>query len=160
MTQQTFSFERALSQMHRLLNLTWPAKRNQHCRSIRLLGNQHGKPGLIPRPVFPCHHQTVQILQPVLLQAKPDLNGIHVPEQPALFHIEEDTIDMTDRTTNWKERIARFRQKFRSRRRPAQPWCFLFHLYFVNVCQCAGRFQECVQTFLKVREPLSTNVNR
>eukprot|EP00438_Fugacium_kawagutii_P029393 Skav213045 [mRNA] locus=scaffold844:829204:837168:+ [translate_table: standard] len=78
-TQQSFSLERAISQMHRLLNLKWEASRNMHCRSVRLLGNQHGKPGLLPRPEFPCHQQVVQLLQPVLQHEKPDLNALHVP---------------------------------------------------------------------------------
>eukprot|EP00438_Fugacium_kawagutii_P034778 Skav236242 [mRNA] locus=scaffold829:291628:296460:- [translate_table: standard] len=115
-TQQTFNMERALSQLHRLLRLTWPGARTKHCRSVRLMGNQHGKPGLLPRPQFPLQQETVQLLSHVFQQPDADVNSLIIPSRDPQFVIDPSSCDADDWSQDWLPRVTRFRGARRSRR--------------------------------------------
>eukprot|EP00438_Fugacium_kawagutii_P005254 Skav228636 [mRNA] locus=scaffold204:52029:56561:+ [translate_table: standard] len=108
-TVQSFSLERCVSQIFQLLRRKLPAQRRQHCASTQILGSQHGRAGLAPRPQFPHQDTVTELLTQVLTTTSQNLDQLQVPVRTPDFEVDMPEVDMTDRQDGWKDRQKRFR---------------------------------------------------
>eukprot|EP00438_Fugacium_kawagutii_P036294 Skav217415 [mRNA] locus=scaffold2674:428562:433728:- [translate_table: standard] len=108
-TVQSFSLERCVSQIFQLLRRKLPAQRRQHCASTQILGSQHGRAGLVPRPQFPHQDKVTELMTQVLTTTSQNLDQLQVPERTPDFEVEMPEVDTTDRHDGWKDRQKRFR---------------------------------------------------
>eukprot|EP00438_Fugacium_kawagutii_P021905 Skav207152 [mRNA] locus=scaffold573:203357:205378:- [translate_table: standard] len=98
-----------VSQIFQLLRRKLPAQRRQHCASTQILGSQHGRAGLVPRPQFPHQEKVTELLTQVLTTTSQNLDQLQVPVCTPDFEVEMPEVDMTDRQDGWKDRQKRFR---------------------------------------------------
>ena len=124
---QVYSFERAVTQVCRTLDLTVLPKGRRLCTSVKMLGLRNSKAGLQTRPSMPCQSQTMQLLYRHFAALGGDetkQGGPFIPQQPPIFQQQPTGSDELDLQSAWLERHRRY-QKRKSTKSVVK---FQFHL--------------------------------